>query len=136
MAKEAKKAAEGGEKKSRVTTGKGIEMEIKHAPDVVNEVMDETKVDGKVNVDAIKELAVANNIESKIEGKDYPNPGMWRMNVGNMLRGVVNRRGGLYDLNGKWRKDPNHGGEVTEEKDGTKIAKAKPKAEKADKKSG
>lgn len=44
-----------------------------------------------LNVDAIKMLAVANGLAVK----DYPNAGMYRMNIGNMLRAAARKRHGL-----------------------------------------
>ena len=136
MAKRQKRVTEElAEKKSRVTTGKGIKMEIKGEPDLVYEVMNECRTeDGKVDPDALVALARANHLDKQMDKVEanggYKNPGMYRMNIGNMLRGAMRRRGGLNDASGKFRSDPNHEGEVTENRDGTKIAKAKPVKEK------
>ena len=51
---------------------------------------------------AIAELAEANGVTVKT----YPNQGMLRMNVGNMLRAVARKRHGLYGHNGKWNNNP------------------------------
>lgn len=55
------------------------------------------------DVDAIKILAKENNIEVK----EYPNAGMTRMNVGNMLRAAARKRHGL--------RIPRAGGLITED---------------------
>lgn len=76
---------------------------IEGAVEAVEEVKDE---DGKVtapgvrgkvgkravNVEAVQAFAGANNITYK----SYPNPGMTRMNIGNMLRSAAKKRCGLF----------------------------------------
>lgn len=44
------------------------------------------------DLDALKALADANGITYK----EYANPGMYRMNIGNMLRAAAKKRGGLF----------------------------------------
>lgn len=77
----------------------------------------------ELDVDAIKALAAENNLTVK----DYPNTGMYRMNIGNMLRAAARKRYGLT-INGVWVDAP-EGFTVNETKthnpDGSKIAPAK-----------
>ncbi len=42
-----------------------------------------TNQDGKVSIDRLKAIAKENGLTHQ---SDYPNPGMWRMAIGNMLR--------------------------------------------------
>lgn len=90
-----------------------------------------------INVEAIEALARANSIELKEGG--YPNPGMTRMNVSNMLRSAARKRHGLNvptsagPINGntefEFTEAPGDF-EVNENKthnpDGSKIVVAKP----------
>lgn len=130
--------------------------EFKSAGDWINEVLEKNCVDkgvgavaevkdkeGKVttparkgkdivNVDNLKAIA----LENQLEFKSYPNPGMARMNVGNMLRAAARKRHGLI-IGGKFVKAPEGftvNAEKTENPDGTKIAKKaeKPETEKAE----
>ena len=120
------------------------------AGDWINQLMDkhytteipgtpaEKDADGKVTKRATKgkrefdiEGATAWAEENGLTVKTYPNPGMYRMNIGNMLRAAAKRRHGLM-RDGKFRKAPDDfpvNEEKTEKPDGTKIAKAKPKKE-------
>ncbi len=84
------------------------------------------------NIDALKAIAAENHLTVK----DYPNPGMYRMNIGNMLRAAARKRGGLF-FSGKWA-NAGKGSEgdqfvtndpLTEKRDGTKIAKKAPAKE-------
>lgn len=49
-----------------------------------------------LDIEQVKQVAKKNGLTLK----DYPNPGMLRMNVGNMLRGLI-RKGGKVDVLGK-----------------------------------
>lgn len=85
------------------------------------------------DVDALKAIADANNITYK----EYPNPGMYRMNIGNMLRAAARKRHGLFLPTGadgaiEWKDAPAEfigEFELKENQDGSKIVKAKPAAE-------
>ncbi len=83
-------------------------------------------VKGKSVVDSTKLAALAK--ENKVPLKDeYPNTGLLRMNVGNMLRARAKKRGGLF-INGKWTDAPSDFeclNPTTENRDGTPIPKAK-----------
>lgn len=73
----------------------------------------------ELNVEAIKTLAAENHLTVK----DYPNVGMYRMNIGNMLRAAARKRHGLY-INGKWTaapKDFKVNDKATENHEGHKI---------------
>ena len=51
------------------------------------------------------------------------------MTIGNMLRARAKARHGLFDVEGEWHEASEEfldGAERTQERDGTKIAKAKP----------
>ena len=75
--------------------------------------------DGRVNVEALVSLARENGKTPK----EYSNPGMYRMNIGNMLRPVARRRHGLM-VNDKFVKAPPEftgGHEKTENPDGSPI---------------
>jgi hypothetical protein len=91
----------------------------------------------KINADAVEALAVANAVTIKEGG--YPNDGMLRMNVGNMLRAAARKRHGLNlpteDGLATSKSDyvfveaPDDftvNDEKTHNADGSKIAKAKP----------
>lgn len=111
---------------------------IEGAVEAVPAVTDD---DGKVTTPAVRgrkgkkitdlaslaEIAEANGITVK----DYPNAGMARMNIGNMLRAAAKKRHGL-NVGGVWVEAPEDfevNEEKTENPDGTKIPKAKPQAE-------
>lgn len=88
-----------------------------------------------VNLDSLFALAKANGINTAKyeEQRDRPNaPGRLRMTIGNMLRAAAKKRHGLFDTDGEWvdaDKDFLGDAERVQERDGTKIAKAKPAAE-------
>lgn len=88
---------------------------------------------GKIDEKAITEICKENGAPLKSK---YPNPGMLRMNAGNMLRARAKKRHGLM-VKGKWIAAPQGftSGDPVEDRQGNKIAKAKPagngKAEKA-----
>lgn len=87
---------------------------------------------GKRVVDLDKLRALGE--ENSLTVKEYPNAGMARMNVGNMLRAAARKRHGLI-INGQWTDaadDFEVNDERTENPDGSKIAKAKPEAEAAE----
>lgn len=92
----------------------------------------------RVNLDRLFALAEANhiNVEKYRDQADRPNaPGRLRMTIGNMLRAAARHRHGLFDLESNWvDADADFLGDAerTHERDGTKIAKAKPEAEEAD----
>ena len=94
----------------------------------------ETVKTGKrsVNLDKLFALAKANHIDTAKyeEQADRPNaPGRLRMTIGNMLRARAKARHGLFDVEGEWHEASEEfldGAERTQERDGTKIAKAKP----------
>jgi len=56
-----------------------------------------------VSIDRLKALAKENGITHR---DSYPNPGMWRMNIGNMLRAKARKEGQLL-VDGKVHKVPN-----------------------------
>ena len=58
--------------------------------------------DGSVSIEKLKAIAKENGVEHK---DSYPNPGMWRMNIGNMLRAKARREGQLI-FEGKVHKMP------------------------------
>ena len=69
---------------------------------------------------------------NKITYKEYPNPGMYRMNIGNMLRAAAKKRGGLRGVDGEFHvwdevETPTH------DQDGVKFPKEtkEPEAEAA-----
>jgi len=88
----------------------------------------------RVDIDALFALARENNInvDKFEEQRDRPNaPGRIRMTVGNMLRAAAKKRHGLF-VDGEWTAAPSdfhNEGEPTENQQGHKIVKAKPKAE-------
>ena len=97
---------------------------FKTGQDWVMSLLDGCKTkEGKVDADAVAALCEENGITVK----KYPNVGMLRMNAGNMLRSRARKRHGL-NVQGKWKNAP-EGFQVddvkTENRDGTKIAKAK-----------
>ena len=61
-----------------------------------------TGADGRLSIEKLKAIAKENDVEHK---SHYPNPGMWRMNIGNMLRAKVRREGQLI-FEGKVHKMP------------------------------
>jgi hypothetical protein len=72
-----------------------------------------------LDLEALKALAADNAIEVKA----YPNPGMYRMNVGNMLRAAARKRGGLV-IDGEFTSAPSDfevNEKITENPDGSKI---------------
>lgn len=85
-----------------------------------------------LNLDKLFGLATANHIDvaKYEEQRDRPNAaGRLRMTIGNSLRAAAKHRHGLFDLDGEWIDAPEDfldGAERTQERDGTKIAKAKP----------
>lgn len=120
----------------------------KAAVEAVEEVKD---ADGKVITEAVKgraatkgkdvwdldkmfALAEANGVDTaKYESaKDHPSGvGRMRMTISNMLRSRARKRHGLFDILGNWHDAPADfvdGHDRVEERDGTKIAKAKPEA--------
>lgn len=91
----------------------------------VNEFIDtETVVEGEDRHDRLLALAEAN----KVNVKTYPNLGMYRMNIGNMLRASARRRGGLHTIDGDfvvWEEIEN----PTHDPDGNKILAVEAAAE-------
>lgn len=64
--------------------------------------------------------------------KDTNNVGRGRMTISNMLRARAKKRHGLFDVAGEWNEAPADflgDAERVEERDGTKIPKAKPAKE-------
>ncbi len=96
-----------------------------------------------IDISALFGLAHANNIdvdkhEHNIGVAGFA--GRFRMTLRNMLQATTKRRHGLFGVGGKWHNAPpdwltSKGApdKPIEKRDGTKIAKAKPKAEKATK---
>lgn len=103
--------------------------------DFVTEALNEhgTIKDDKGKVAVYVPGLVALAEDNHLAVKDYPNPGMARMNIANMLRAAARRRGGLF-IAGAWVNAPEGYSDKapTENPDGTKIPKA-PKAPKAPK---
>lgn len=96
------------------------------------------EVPGKpaIDMDKLFELAGANGVDAKgkygdqIDAKNAA--GRLRMTVGNMLRARAKARHGLYNVAGEWVEADEaflDGAERTQERDGTKIPKAKPAKE-------
>ena len=112
---------------------------IKHCSMTIGAVAEVKDKDGKIttrakkgregpDVPAMEALARENGITPKT----YVNPGMARMNIGNMLRAAAKRRFGL-NVNGSFKRAPEDfetNETKTEKPDGSKIA-AKPKATEA-----
>lgn len=88
-----------------------------------------------VNMDRLFAMAEANHLnvdkyKGDVEKKNAP--GRLRMTVGNMLRAAARKRHGLNDIAGDWHDAPADfigDAELKENRDGTKIAKAKPEDE-------
>lgn len=90
----------------------------------------------QLDLDKLFDLADANGIDARGRyGEQVSNagaPGRLRMTVGNMLRAAARKRHGLNDINGEWNDaDAAFIGdsERSEERDGSKIAKAKAEKE-------
>ena len=83
-----------------------------------------------VDVDGLKALAAENGKTVKV----YPNAGMYRMNIGNMLRAAAKKRGGLI-VKGRWTPADEaflgKGFVATETRKGEKIAVKKEEKAKA-----
>ena len=83
-----------------------------------------------VDVQKVVDLANANGHMAKT----YPNSGMYRMNVGNMLRAGARKRGGVY-IGTKWHTAPDEflgpNFEPTENRKGEKLKKEAAEQKKA-----
>lgn len=117
----------------------GAQPEIKNDK---GEVTQKAKSGHKaVSIDRLKALATLNNIEIK---RSYPNIGMYRMNIGNMLRVRARKTHGMYVPKGEfdghqwpdrtWMDAPEdfavkgERGQPILDREGQPIAKAKAKA--------
>lgn len=87
-----------------------------------------------IDMDALFSLGKANHLNvdkyaDQVENKNAP--GRLRMTIGNMLRAAARKRHGLFDAGGEWHAASAEflgDAELKENRDGTKIAKAKPAA--------
>lgn len=92
-----------------------------------------------INLDGLFALAEANGLDVekyKTQIGTHGAPGRLRMTIGNMLRSAAKKRHGLYTVDADGEKTWNAadeafigGAELTHNKDGSKIAKAKPAEE-------
>lgn len=93
-----------------------------------------TRVDLDALFDLCRKNAVREDLVKRMEDqRERPNaPGRIRMTLGNSLRAMTRRRGGIYDLNGTWHDAPEEimqGKEPTHDREGNPLNRPKKEKE-------